>query len=155
MLPNGFVYLDNYVPGGGVRWDAYRPQSAVDNFVRWTESEEPDYRKALHHPNIDKKDMIEYGYITKKSGHSRGSSIDLTLYTLDTKKLLRMDGYFDLMDEASHHGAAGISAEATKNRALFRGIMENNGFKALKEEWWHYTLEKEPYQNEYFNFPIS
>lgn len=139
---------------GLLLWDGYRPQRAVDCFLRWADRREDGATKEKHYPEIDRATMIEEGYVAKKSGHSRGGTIDLTLYFLATGDLLEMGSSFDFMDPISHHEAAGISAEATHNRRILRSLMENNGFTPFSSEWWHYTLKKEPYPDTYFDFPI-
>lgn len=140
---------------GLVLWDAYRPERAAKRFIEWAEAPE-DYRtKARHYPNITKRQMVEEGYVSAKSGHGRGGSVDLTLYSLADGALVDMGGIFDFMDEISHHGAKGISEAAAANRALLRNIMEESGFYAFEGEWWHYTLNDEPYPDTYFDFPIT
>lgn len=139
---------------GLLLWDSYRPQVAVDCFLKWSEQSEEGYTKSKFYPNINRKDMISQGYVAPKSGHSRGSAIDLTLYNLKTGELLDMGTDFDFMDTKSHHDAVDISNEAVKNRLILKSIMENCGFQSYQYEWWHYLLENEPYPNSYFNFPI-
>lgn len=136
---------------GLLLWDAYRPQRAADRFIAWSKEPENYITKANHYPNISKNEIIPKGYVAEKSGHSRGSAIDLTLYKIDTLELIPMGGHFDLMDDISHHGAK----EETQNRRLLLTIMESSGFNSYKYEWWHYTLKNEPYPNTYFDFPIS
>lgn len=131
-------------------WDAYRPQRAVDGFLRWCAVPEDGKTKRKHYPNIEKTDIVPLGYVAARSGHSRGSAVDLTLARMDGG-LLDMGGGFDLMDESSHHGA-NVGAEAARNRLLLKGIMEESGFEAYENEWWHYTLRDEPYPNTYFDF---
>ncbi|GAA1662971.1 D-Ala-D-Ala dipeptidase VanX-Sc [Glycomyces endophyticus] len=136
-------------------WDAYRPQRAVDRFLRWTAEPEDGAAKARHHPNIARTEMVERGYIAVRSGHSRGGTVDLTLFHLDTGALAATGGGHDLMDPVSHHGAPGVAPAAAANRRLLRSIMEDCGFRAYPWEWWHYTLEDEPYPDTYFDFPIE
>ena len=136
-------------------WDAYRPQRAVRRFVEWVHEAEDMRTKAAHYPNVERARMIELGYIAARSGHSRGSTVDLTLYRLDTGALLEMGGDFDLMDARSHHGAPGISPEAVQNRAHLKELMGSCGFAPYENEWWHYRLENEPYPDTYFDFPIE
>lgn len=139
---------------GLLLWDGYRPQRAVDCFLRWTDTPEDQRTKAWHYPNIDKREMVSFGYVAPKSGHSRGSAIDLTL--CDRKgRAAEMGGVFDLMDVRSHHGAVGLPPLAIRNRAVLRGIMEACGFNAFQQEWWHYSLKNEPYPEQYFDFPIE
>ncbi|MGW0538644.1 D-Ala-D-Ala dipeptidase VanX [Streptomyces sp. NPDC003032] len=136
-------------------WDGYRPQRAVDCFVRWSKLPEDGRTKQRHHPNIDRADMFEMGYVAEKSGHSRGSTVDLTLYHLATGELAAMGGGHDLMDPISHHGAHGVTPSEAKNRQHLRSIMESCGFSPYECEWWHYTLKDEPYPDTYFDFPIT
>lgn len=137
-------------------WDAYRPLRASERFVAWAKEPEDFRTKADHYPNVDRADMLTLGYIAAgRSSHSRGSTVDLTLYRLDTGDLLDMGGGFDLMDVRSHHGAQGISEQAAQNRALLRGMMLECGFADYECEWWHYRLKNEPYTTEYFDEPIE
>lgn len=140
---------------GLLLWDGYRPQRAVDHFLRWAAEPEDGRTKARHYPNIDRAQMFELGYVAAKSGHSRGSTVDLTLYHLDSGELAPMGGGHDLMDPRSHHGATEISPVEAGNREHLRGIMEDCGFARYEHEWWHYTLRDEPHPDTYFDFPIS
>jgi D-alanyl-D-alanine dipeptidase len=140
---------------GLLLWDGYRPQRAVDRFLRWAREPDDPRAKLRHYPNITKAEMFERGYVAAKSGHSRGSTVDLTLYHLATGELARMGGHYDLMDAVSHHGARGIARVEAGNRRLLRSLMEACGFRAYECEWWHYTLEGEPYPDTYFDFPIT
>ncbi|MCZ4123427.1 D-Ala-D-Ala dipeptidase VanX [Streptomyces sp. H39-S7] len=139
---------------GLLLWDGYRPQRAVDCFLRWSQQAEDGRTKPRHYPNIDRAEMFAQGYVAAKSGHSRGSTVDLTLYHLATGELAPMGGDHDLMDSLSHHGAKGITREEGNNRQYLRSLMEACGFSSYACEWWHYTLEGEPYANTYFDFPI-
>ncbi|WP_112140652.1 D-Ala-D-Ala dipeptidase VanX [Glycomyces dulcitolivorans] len=136
-------------------WDAYRPQRAVDRFLRWTAEPEDGRTKDRHYPNIDRSEMVERGYIAAASGHSRGGTVDLTLFHLDTGDLAAMGGGYDLMDPVSHHGAEGLAPAEARNRGHLRSLMEDCGFKAYQCEWWHYTLRDEPYPDTYFDFPVE
>lgn len=140
---------------GLLLWDGYRPQIAVDCFLRWASSPEDGLTKDKHYPNIEKAEIVEQGYVAKRSGHSRGGTIDLTLFSLETGMLVDMGGRFDYMDVSSHHGAAGITAAESKNRDDLRLIMERSGFLPYELEWWHYTLLDEPYPDTYFDFRIA
>ena len=140
---------------GLLLWDGYRPQRAVECFVRWSEQAEDGLTKQRHYPNIERAEMFEQGYVAAKSGHSRGSTIDLTLYHLTTNDLAAMGGGHDLMDRVSHHGAQGITQTEARNRHYLCSIMELCGFNAYEREWWHYTLRDEPYPDMYFDFPIT
>ncbi|MCF2533576.1 D-Ala-D-Ala dipeptidase VanX [Yinghuangia soli] len=140
---------------GLLLWDGYRPQRAVDCFVRWPQQPEDGRTKRRHYPNIDRAEMFEKGYVAAKSGHSRGSTVDLTLYHLATGELAAMGGDHDLMDSASHHGAKGIGPIEAGNRHDLCTIMTSSGFSSYECEWWHYTLKDEPYPDTYFDFPIA
>lgn len=140
---------------GLLLWDGYRPQRAVDNFLRWSHEPEDGRTKRRHYPNIDRVEMFEKGYVAAKSGHTRGSTVDLTLYHLATGELTPMGGDHDLMDAISHHGARGISPAEARNRHQLRAVMEASGFSSYEWEWWHYTLRDEPYPDTYFDFPIT
>jgi D-alanyl-D-alanine dipeptidase len=139
---------------GLLLWDGYRPQRAVDCFLRWAEQPEDGRTKQRYHPRISRSEMFERGYVATRSGHSRGSTVDLTLYHLDTGELAAMGGDHDLMDPISHHGAAGLATEASRNRQHLCEVMEESGFERYDNEWWHYTLRDEPYPQTYFDFPI-
>ncbi|ADB32678.1 D-Ala-D-Ala dipeptidase [Kribbella flavida DSM 17836] len=140
---------------GLLLWDGYRPQRAVNCFLRWSRQPEDGRTKLRHYPNIDRTEMFAKGYVSVRSGHSRGSSVDLTLYHLNTGELAAMGGDHDLMDPISHHGAPGLTAAEAQNRESLRSVMESCGFAAYAAEWWHYTLRDEPYPNDYFDFRIG
>ncbi|MFI6436466.1 D-Ala-D-Ala dipeptidase VanX [Streptomyces sp. NPDC050759] len=140
---------------GLLLWDGYRPQRAVDCFLRWSQQPEDGRTKRRHYPNIDRAEMFDKGYVAAKSGHSRGSTVDLTLYHLETGELVPMGGGHDLMDSLSHHGARGITPAEAANRHRLRSLMEAGGFSSYPYEWWHYTLKDEPYPDTYFDFPIT
>jgi D-alanyl-D-alanine dipeptidase len=139
---------------GLLLWDGYRPQHAVDCFLRWSEQPEDGRTKPRHYPNIDRREIVEHGYVAARSGHSRGSTVDLTLFHLATGERAPMGGDHDLMDPISHHGAKGITRVEASNRQCLRSIMEFSGFRSYDCEWWHYTLDHEPYADTYFDFPI-
>jgi zinc D-Ala-D-Ala dipeptidase len=139
---------------GLVLWDAYRPQRAVDRFLQWSVQQEDGRTKERFYPNLDRAEVISGGYVAPRSGHSRGSAVDLTLYRLDTGELAAMGGGHDLMDERSHHDAPGLSCGEAQNRRRLRSIMERSGFVRYGCEWWHYALRDEPYPDTYFDFPV-
>lgn len=139
---------------GLLLWDGYRPQRAVDCFRRWSQQPEDGRTKLRHYPNIDRIEMFEEGYVAARSGHSRGSTVDLTLYRTATGELAPMGGDHDLMDSISHHGAPGITQFEASNRRHLCSLMEAGGFTRYDCEWWHYTLEDEPYPDTYFDFPV-
>jgi D-alanyl-D-alanine dipeptidase len=136
-------------------WDGYRPQRAVDRFVEWSTQPEDGSTKARFYPNIDRAEMFSNGYVASRSGHSRGSAVDLTIYRLDTGELVPMGGRHDLMDERSHHDAIGVSDQEAENRRRLCFIMEDSGFERYEYEWWHYVLADEPYPDTYFDFAIA
>jgi D-alanyl-D-alanine dipeptidase len=139
---------------GLLLWDAYRPQRAVDRFLEWSGQPEDGRTKPRFYPNIDRAEMFTNGYVAPKSGHSRGSAVDLTLYHLDTGDLASTGGGHDFMDERSHHVAQGLSAVEARNRRTLHDVMEQSGFERYDHEWWHYALRDEPYPDTYFDFPI-
>ena len=136
-------------------YDGYRPQRAVDEFMRWVKDDKDQKMKSVFYPNVDKDKLHELGYIAEKSGHARGSTLDLTIVYADTLKDVDMGGVFDFMDPISWHGTNKISAAQSANRDILKKAMNDCGFTALKAEWWHYTLKDEPYPDTYFDFPIE
>jgi D-alanyl-D-alanine dipeptidase len=140
---------------GLVLWDGYRPQRAVDRFLQWSRQQEDGRTKQRHYPNIARAEIIEKGYVATRSAHSRGSTVDLTLYHLATGELAHMGGDHDLMDPVSHHEAPGITQLEADNRRLLHSVMASCGFSSYQSEWWHYTLNDEPYPDTYFDFPVA
>ncbi len=140
---------------GLLLWDGYRPQRAVDSFLSWSREPEDGRTKPRHYPNIERAEMIEKGFVAARSGHSRGGTVDLTLFHLATGERAPMGGDHDLMDAISHHRAEGIAPVEARNRDYLRSIMEASGFGSYDCEWWHYTLTNEPYPDTYFDFPIT
>jgi len=136
-------------------FDGYRPQKAVDHFIRWAEDAEDIQMKPWYYPNIDKKDLFRNGYIAKKSAHSRGSTIDLTLVYKNTGTELDMGSSYDFLDPISAHDSTLVSTEQAANRKILKEAMENHGFRSYYKEWWHYTLVNEPYPDTYFNFDVE
>ena len=136
-------------------FDAYRPQMAVDNFVEWAEDVDDTKMKDYFYPELDKSVLFDQGYIAEHSGHSRGSTVDLTLFDMETEKEVDMGGTFDYFGELSHPDYTGITDEQYENRMILRNAMMKHGFKPLDEEWCHFTLEDEPYPDTYFTFPVS
>ena len=135
-------------------FDAYRPQQAVDHFVRWAADLEDEAMKQQYYPNIEKSNLFRDGYIAERSGHTRGSTVDLTLIELDSGEELDMGSPWDFFDPVSWPTSDLVSAEQKGNRNLLRDAMGKQGFRPLAEEWWHFTLEMEPYPDTYFEFPI-
>jgi len=133
-------------------FDAYRPQRAVDHFMRWAKDEKDIRMKEYFYPLVDKKNLIPEGYIAEHSGHSRGSTVDLTLFDMQTQRDMDMGGTFDYFGEISHSDYPNLTKEQYHNRILLKEVMMEYGFLPLKEEWWHYTLKDEPYPDTYFDF---
>ena len=154
-------------------YDAYRPQMAVDNFVAWAERLDDKRMKPYFYPKVDKTRLFADGYIDAKSGHSRGSTLDLTLFDMRTGKEVDMGGTFDHFGIESHPDWCGnpetmqytgkykgnaspengeINEVQFKNRMILRQAMLRHGFKPLDTEWWHFTLKNEPYPDTYFTF---
>lgn len=137
-------------------YDAYRPQRATDHFVRWAKDENDNAMKLQYYPNINKKDLFAKGYISLKSGHSRGSTVDVTIVSLKTKQILNMGSPYDLFDEVSSvDHTATISKNQHSLRLLLKRRMEKHGWQSYPKEWWHFTLKNEPYPNTYFDFPLE
>lgn len=136
-------------------YDAYRPQMAVGNFVDWAKDVNDIKMKKYFYPDLDKSVLFPQMYIMEYSGHTRGSTVDLTLFDMNTEKEVDMGGTFDYFGEESHPDYKGITDEQYKNRMILREAMLSHGFKPLETEWWHFTLEDEPYKDTYFTFPIS
>lgn len=136
-------------------FDAYRPQSAVDDFCRWGEDMDDIRRKSIQYPNLNKQDMFSQGYIAARSGHTRAKAVDLTLVDMRTHQELDMGSIFDYMDPRSNHGAAGLTPAQEQNRLILKQAMMDAGLKPYSGEWWHYNLDPEPYPNTFFNFPIK
>ncbi|MBQ7670326.1 MAG: M15 family metallopeptidase [Clostridia bacterium] len=136
-------------------FDAYRPACAVRHFVLWG-IEDLDLRmKPYFYPGLEKQELFKQGYIAKLSSHSRGSAVDLTLLDMRTGKEVDMGSPFDLFGEISHPGSDKVSDEQHENRMFLQKAMVRNGFKPLDCEWWHFSLENEPYPDTYFEFPVS
>ena len=139
-----------------VLYDGYRPQRAVDHFVRWAEDVFDTAMKSVFYPEVDKADLFTKGFIAKRSGHSRGSTVDLTLLDEQTGRLLDMGGPFDYFGELSHPGyTEELTQEQIANRMLLRKAMLRHGFKPLSTEWWHFTLANEPWPDTCFDFPVK
>ena len=135
-------------------YDAYRPQKAVTHFVNWAKDLADTRMQRDFYPDIDKSKLLG-PYIAPRSGHSRGSTVDLTLFDMRTGKEVDMGGTFDWFGKESHPSYRGITKEQFANRMLLRDIMVAHGFKPLEEEWWHFTLANEPYPDTYFDFTVS
>ena len=136
-------------------YDAYRPQSAVDHFVRWAKDKSDARMKPYFYPDMEKSELFEKGFILGRSSHSRGSTVDLTIVDIKDGTEADMGCGFDFFGEISHSKRKeGLTEAQIKNRSILREAMTSNGFKYLAEEWWHFTLEDEPYPNTYFDFKV-
>ena len=148
-------------------YDAYRPQMAVDHFVRWGKDLDDTLMKSYFYPREIKDSLFIKDYIATYSGHSRGSTLDLTLFDMATEKELDMGGTFDWFGRESHPDCGGdpvtgtyrandtITATQFANRMILREAMLRHGFKPYPCEWWHFTLAEEPYPDTYFTFPVK
>ena len=148
-------------------YDAYRPQKAVDHFVRWAKDVNDTVMKRYFYPDLTKDVLFPQEYIIERSGHTRGSTLDLTLFDMDKEKEADMGGTFDWFGKESHPDFCGnpdtfeyqpsdsLTAEQFNNRMILRRAMMRHGFKPLHTEWWHFTLEDEPFPDTYFTFPVA
>lgn len=159
-----------------VVYDSYRPQTAVNHFARWSEDAQDQAMKSFFYPRVDKAKVFELAYISKRSGHSRGSTVDLSLLHKSARLqkmvpiprvlngnveilfledgTLDMGSSFDLFDEASYYQNNLINDEHFKRRTYLKEVMEACGFKGYAKEWWHFTLKDEPFPETYFDFPV-
>ena len=135
-------------------YDAYRPLKAVTHFMKWALDPDDARMKEYFYPELEKDVLFPQGYIAEHSGHSRGSTVDLTLFDMSLQQDLDMGGTFDFFGEKSHPDYTGTTAEQHENRMLLQRLMVQHGFRPLKTEWWHFTLENEPWQDTYFTFPV-
>ena len=136
-------------------FDAYRPQRAVNHFARWAKDLSATEMKQRYYPEVEKTELFSQGYIAARSGHSRGSTVDLTLVSLSPPfQQLDMGTVFDFFSPKSWLGAAGLSASQEHNRALLQQTMKKFGFTPYSKEWWHFTLQPEPFPETYFDFEI-
>lgn len=134
-------------------FDCYRPVRAVMNFVRWARDLNDTVAKAEFYPNVDKRTLFRDGYIASHSGHSRGSTADLTLAMSDGREL-DMGTPFDFFSPRSWTADASVTAEQHANRMTLAAAMRRRGFRGYDKEWWHFTLRNEPFPNSYFDFPV-
>lgn len=159
-------------------YDCYRPQRAVNEFIAWSQKTEDQKMKAEFYPRVNKADFFELGYVGAKSGHTRGSTMDLTIIPAGAKSQtyrpnqplvacyapynqrfndgsIDMGTGFDCMDPLSHNDNQTINPVAYKNRQLLKTMMEKHGFLPFQTEWWHFTLKNEPHPDSYFDFPVT
>jgi D-alanyl-D-alanine dipeptidase len=135
-------------------FDCYRPQRAVAHFVRWAQRIDDVKRKREFYPDVDKRDLFKEGYISERSGHSRGSTVDLTLVRRADKRELDFGSPFDFFSPKSWPSDTSVGAQAQANRALLAAAMTRGGFRPYDKEWWHFTLVDEPFPDTYFDFPV-
>lgn len=136
-------------------YDAYRPACAVKHFVFWGIEDQDIRMKPYFYPKLEKQELFSKGYIAKQSSHSRGSTVDLTLFDMAAGREVDMGSPFDMFDEISHPDCRTITDEQYENRMLLQQVMIRNGFDTIDCEWWHFTLKDEPYPDTYFEFPVS
>lgn len=136
-------------------FDAYRPQRAVNNFIRWAADSSDILMKQQYYPSLDKNELFPSGYIAERSGHSRGSTVDLTLVRLADSQELDMGSPYDFFDAVSWPSDTSVTAAQHANRMKLREVMLKHGFAAIRTEWWHFTLEDEPFRDVYFDFPVQ
>jgi len=136
-------------------WDTYRPQRAVNHFIRWAENISDTAMKAVFYPMVDKTLLFEQGYIYARSSHSRGSTVDLTLLDAASGKELDMGSPFDWFGEESHPDYPCPLYRQSENRKILHNAMVRHGFEGIDSEWWHFTLRNEPYPDTYFDFPVQ
>jgi D-alanyl-D-alanine dipeptidase len=135
-------------------YDSYRPQRAVDHFVNWTKNNDTKMKKYFY-PDLEKKDIIPKDYVASKSGHSKGSTIDLTLFDMNKGKEIDMGSTFDFFGEISHPNYTNITNEQKKNRQFLIDSMKQFDFEVIETEWWHFYLKNQPFPNTYFDFDVS
>lgn len=139
-------------------YDAYRPQQAVDHFLRWAADRSDVRMKEEFYPGLDKKELFRKGYLARRSGHSRGSTVDVTLVPLDAKDsddIIDMGSPFDFFNPVSWPDNHSVGPSQRAHRLLLQVLMKKHGFRSYAYEWWHFTLEQEPFPNTYFNFPVQ
>lgn len=175
------VQADLVALGYGVKiYDCYRPQRAVDHFARWGKDLDDTATRTEFYPTVDKRNLFRDGYIAEKSGHSRGSTVDLTIVALppavqpafilgETEQRacflpaeqrfpdngIDMGTGFDCFHALSHAENPQLSPQQRRNRQLLRTLMEKHGFRHYAKEWWHFTLIDEPFRNTYFDFVVQ
>jgi zinc D-Ala-D-Ala dipeptidase len=149
------VQRDLAARGLGLKvFDCYRPQRAVAHFVRWAQRIDDVKRKREFYPGVDKRDLFKEGYISERSGHSRGSTVDLTLVRRADGRELDMGSPFDFFSPKSWPSDMTVGAQAQANRALLAAAMSRGGFRPYDKEWWHFRLVDEPFPDTYFDFPV-
>lgn len=136
-------------------FDAYRPQQAVEYFIRWARNLDDQLMKPYFYPDCPKSELFRRGYLAHKSGHSRGSTVDVTIFDMRLQHDVDMGSTYDLLGEPSHFAYSQLTDEQIRHRRLLREVMSRHGFRPIACEWWHFTLRNEPYPNTYFDFEIK
>lgn len=136
-------------------YDSYRPQSAVNHFVRWARNLDDTINKQKFYPKVKKQHLFKEGYISSQSGHSRGSTMDITLVDINTCEPLDMGSAWDFFGPESWVANNDLTAQQRANRMLLQTIMIKHGFRYYTKEWWHFTLQNEPFPETYFDFPVN
>ena len=138
-------------------FDGYRPQRAVDDFVRWARDPSEPGKKGAYFPDLEKGEILSQGYVATRSGHTRGSAVDVTLVSVGPagETELDMGGTFDWFGPRSAPDFPGITPQQRANRLLLRALMLDAGFKPLPQEWWHFSLREEPFPATYFDFVVE
>ncbi|KAB1069468.1 M15 family metallopeptidase [Tamlana haliotis] len=136
-------------------FDGYRPQRAVNHFINWARQPGDTLTKQIFYPHIKKRYLFKQHYIATRSGHSKGSTVDLTIIDGNTGELLDMGSPFDFFGPVSWYNNQDITEEQQANRKLLHDVMLNHGFRGYSKEWWHFTLRHEPFPNTYFDFPVE
>ena len=136
-------------------YDAYRPQKASEQFYLWCMDENDQKKKLEYYPNVNKKNLYDCGYIARKSSHTRGIAVDVSIYDFNKKCVLDMGSPFDLFDEKSHTMSKEISKAQLNNRLFLKRIMESVGFENLSTEWWHYALNNPNKYPDFYDFDVE
>lgn len=138
-------------------YDAYRPQQAVNYFVRWAKNLQDTRMKSKFYPEVEKRDLFSQGYIAEKSSHTRGSTVDLTIVSMTSEGIARelyMGTGFDFFSPKSRPDDLSMAPAQRAQRLLLQILMKKHGFNPYPQEWWHFTLKNEPYPDTYFDFPV-
>ena len=137
-------------------FDSYRPAKAVAFFLEWAQRAESNLdNKEIYYPKYTRQQILDLGFIARRSSHSKGSAIDLTLVSLKSGEEINMGTPFDYFDELSHTESKEITVDQKANRRILRTLMESHGFKNFSQEWWHYSFRPEPFPDQYFDFDIE
>ncbi len=136
-------------------FDAYRPQRAVNHFIKWARALNDTVKKHEYYPDVDKKDLFKDQYIATRSRHSSGSTLDVTLVDLDTGEELDMGTPYDYFGPQSWIHFIRLTTQQKANRLLLQTVMTKHGFRPYPWEWWHFTLRGEPFKDQHFDFPVE